>query len=118
MAAVWSGALTVRSSACAPSAATMTSRDEGIPIRSTLPESSREGRADAANSANLRLDEPQLIVKMHDFSNRGAAVRLDLGCISMLCSDMAAVRSQESLLCMSVTVGQVSPGRVSTTTRS
>ena len=63
----------------------MTNRDEGIPIRSTLPESSRDGRADAANRANLRLEEPQLIVRMHDLSNRGAAVRLEPGCISMLC---------------------------------
>ncbi len=84
MAAVWSGASTVRSSASAPSAATMTNRDGGIPIRSTLPESSRDGRADAVNSANLRLEDPQLIVKMHDLSNRGVAARLESGCISML----------------------------------
>ena len=87
----------------------MTNRDEGIPIRSTLPESSRDGWADAANRANLRLEEPQLIVKMHDLSSRCAAVRLEPVCLSMLWSDMAAVRSQESLSVMSVLVGHMRP---------
>ena len=55
----------------------MTNREPGIPIRSTRPDRSRAGRSAVANSANLRLDEPPLIVRMQDRSARSDAMRLN-----------------------------------------
>src|SRR5271166_2829320 len=70
----------------------MTHRDPGIPIRSTRPDRRRTGRSAVVNSANLRLDEPPLIVRMQERLARWRAMRLDQAGISMLCRDMAIVR--------------------------
>ena len=90
-----------------PSASAMTNREPGIPIRSTRPDRRRTGRTAVANSANLRLDEPPLIVRMQDRSARSDAMRLDPAGISMLWRDMAIVRSARNVLtcCRLITAG-------------
>jgi hypothetical protein len=59
-------------SSCSRLASATKSLLPGIPIRSMRPERSRSSPSVSANSANLRLDEPTLIVRM-----RGRSARSD-----------------------------------------
>src|SRR5262245_8680473 len=63
-----------------------------MPIRSTRPDRRRSGRSAIANSANLRLDEPPLIVRMQDRSARSDAVRLEPDCLLELWESISTLR--------------------------